>query len=404
MIIQEERICQMNAALLRDAQSHWSGPALEQIRNYMDTRPQHTEFLEPLLNFAGLAHPPAGESPTPMVPENLTNLFASRSERFRQFLNPPQPEQCRFGQIWTTKLWIDGQESSAEEHEVHPRIIVLLEDASDSEVLGERFLLAAPISVDIAYRCNYDLLVFEQESPLGYPFMIEGWNAVSPLHMQLGRCLGTLQQPLKRFLGLVYQAYLGMSVDLSEVAQHLGPAILHPHDPRLSFQEQEIEACEYLRRPLLELLRKADKERTQSKPQERVVLSLPDVLVKRGRFPYERSSSGKIRLQVAATQEEELPSYFIQASYPGGEIVGKLIRDYDANALSLYWEGVAPELQGKLVRVKAHTKAGQTLAAGEQPIQQGTSVLLVAEAKVALSQVESLSLEILDKVEQDGIR
>jgi hypothetical protein len=404
MFIQEERICPTNTGLLRYAQHHLSETDMNQMRSQVEQCPTYTQALESH-DVAGSAQPPTVGSANHVPPEDLKGLFTSRSAHFRQLLQRIQPEWGRFGQIWTTKPWKTDQRGSTE-GDILLRIIVLLEDEADTAGPDERSLVAAPISLDLAYQSNYDLMVFEQESPLGYPFMIEAWNPVSPLRSQLERCLGVLQQPLKRFLGLVYQAYLGMPVDVSEAVQHLGPAILHPHDPRLSFQEQEIEACEYLRHSLLELLRKEDQANSQSKPRERVIVSLSDVLVKYGRFPYERSRSGKIRPQAAATQEqeEESPSYFIQASYPGGEIIGKLIRDYVANTLSLHWEGIAPELEGKLVRIEAHTKAGRSFAAGEQLIQPGTPVLLVSGAKVPLSQVERLSLEIIDKVERDGTR
>ncbi len=356
MSTQEERICPKRADLLRSAQNRLSGPEANQIRSHVDNCPICTEALERSLNFAGSTQPDAGSgSADQMIPEDLKHMFAQRSQQFQQLLHLARPEKYQFGQIWTTKLWDEDQSGSSQENDVSPRIIALLENESDSSVLGEPFLVAAPISVDIAYRSSYDLLVFEQESPLDYPFMIEVWNPVTPLHSQLVRYLGTMQQPLKGFLGLVYQAHLGVQVDLGEVAQHLGPAILQ-----------------------------ADRTRP-------VVLFQKELPVQHGQPPL---SQQKASLPLAAADARtQVQSYFIYTRSADGEIIARMNRDFRTGFLRLTWERLPQTLQGTTASILLHTDTGKTLYVGESTVRQGDHTLLSQVELLGPAQIESLSLE-----------
>ncbi len=394
MSTQEERICPKRADLLRYVQNRLSGPEANQIRNHVDNCPICMQTLEHLLNFAESVQPhEQSGSPDQVIPEDLKNMFAERSLQFQQLLHLARPEKYRFGQIWTTKLWDGDQSGRSQENDALPRIIVLLEDESDSSVLGEPFLVAAPISVDIAYRSSYDLVVFEQESPLGYPFMIEVWNPVTPLRSQLVRYLGTLQQPLKRFLGLAYQAHLGVPVDLGEAAQHLGPAILQPNDPRVHFQEQEIEECDYLRRPLLELLKRAETGVLEADRPRPVVLFQKKLPVKHGQPPL---SQQKASLPLAAAEPRpQVLSYFIYLQSADGEIMARLYRNFRMDTLYLIWERLPQTLQGTTVSILLHTDTGKTLSVEESTARQGGHTLLSQGELLGPPQIESLSLEFI---------
>jgi hypothetical protein len=128
----------------------------------------------------------------------------------------------------------------------------------------------APLSLDVEYRADCDLVVPEPESPLGCPFMIEAWNEATILEHQLERYLGDLPQPYKRYLGLLAQAQLGADVDLSSLRGSVGPAIAGESDPRVAFQEDEHERCEALRRPLMRLVGELE-QRTAEAPAETVL-------------------------------------------------------------------------------------------------------------------------------------
>ncbi len=391
MSTQEGRICPKSADLLRFARNHLSGTEADLIRSHVDSCPNCTQTLEHLLNLVESEQPHAQSgSPDQVIPEDLKKMFAEHSLQFQQLLHLARPEKYRFGQIWTTKLWDGDQRDSSEENNVSYRIIVLLEDESDSSVLGEPFLMAVPISVDIAYWSSYDLVVFEQESPLGYPCMIEVWNQVTPLHSQLVRYLGTLQQPLKRFLGLVYQAHLGVPVDLGEVAQHLGPAILQPNDPRVHFQEQEIEECDYLRRPLLELLKRAETKTLEADPPRPVILFQTKLPVKHGQPPHPQQ---KASLTLAAAEPRtQILSHYIYTQSADGEIMAKIIRKLKTG-LHLFWERLPQTLQGTSVSIRLHTNTGETRIVEESTARQGDQTLLSKEGILEPTRIESLSLE-----------
>lgn len=388
----EERICPKRTDILRYAQNCLSGSEANQIRSHVENCPICTEALEQFLNFEEVTQQNiGGDFANQMIPQDLKHKFAQRSQQFKHLLHLARPENYQFGQIWTTKLWDEDQGSNSQENNLSPRVIVLLENESDSSVMGERFLVAAPISLDIAYQSSYDLLVFEQESPLGYPFMIEVWNSVSPLHSQLVRYLGTLQQPLKSFLGLVYQAHLGAVIDLGKAIQHLGPAILQPDDPRVHFQEQEIEECDYLRRPILELLKRAETRELEADRPRPVILSQKKLLVKRGQPPV---SQQRTRLPLAAADARtQVPSYSISAQSFDDEIIGRLNRDFRTDSLYLIWERLPQALQGTTASILVHTADGKTLSVEETIVRQADRTLLSQGERLGPAQIESLSLE-----------
>jgi hypothetical protein len=392
MSTQEGSICPTSADLLGYAQNHLSDAEADLIRSHVDNCLRCTQALEHLLGFAESIQPhPQSGSTSQLIPGDLKRMFAERSLQFQQLLHLSRPEKYWFGQIWTTRLWDGDQRGISDEKNISNRIIVLLEDESDASVQGEPFLVAAPISVDIAYRSSYDLMLFELESPLGYPFMIEVWNRVTPLHSQLVRYLGTLQQPLKGFLGLAYQAHLGVPVNLGEVVQHLGPAILHPDDPRVHFQEQEIEACDYLRRPLLELLKREETKTSEADPPRPVILFQKKLPVKHGQPPL---SVQKINLPLAAAEPQtQVQSHFIYTQDAEGEIIARMNRDFKTDSLYLIWEHLPQTLQGATASILLHTVTGKTLSAGEAKVLPGTRTLLSQGEHLGPAQIESLSLE-----------
>ena len=194
-----------------------------------------------------------GVSAVPSAPRMRDTRLrsAAGARRFGDLLQLSRPDRLRFGQYWTIAA---PQETLEVDAGADCRMVVLLADDDTSATGHDATVLTAPISLDLAYRSQDDLLVRGDEGPLGYDVIIEAWNTVTVLRDQLVRYTGTLQQPAKRHLGLLCQAQLGLNVDLTELAWRRGPAILDPADPRVQFQEQEILACAHLRRPALRAL------------------------------------------------------------------------------------------------------------------------------------------------------
>jgi hypothetical protein len=186
------------------------------------------------------------------VPIELRRLSKGRAAGFRALLQAVPPRERRLGQIWSTKP--ASNESYEREWELMTRLVVILTKMDSWDHESEEGLIAMPISLDTEYTGPGDLTVLAEESPLGYHFMIEAWNEITMLEKQLDRYVGDLQQPAKRFLGLVYQDHLGIPVDLSELDDRLGAAILSESDPRVAFRAREIEAVDFLRAPALALV------------------------------------------------------------------------------------------------------------------------------------------------------
>jgi hypothetical protein len=189
---------------------------------------------------------PAGLSSSGTV--ELNTAFTQWSERFGVLMRAAQPQWPAFGQIWTTKLLNDRRGVSA--GDAPARIVVILDSCQQPDEHTASSVVSSPISTDVEYRSDYDLLVDASASPLGYEFMIEVWNEVAMFRDQLGRCLATLSSPIDHRLSLLYRAHLGFEADLVELEGHIGPPIVHHDDPRVAFQGREIKACEYLRHPL----------------------------------------------------------------------------------------------------------------------------------------------------------
>lgn len=241
MIPQDPRACPTATDLLDHVEGRLAPPEANRIRAHLDRCPDCLAGVERLQ--ASVATPPASTA----VPPSIRAVSTEEGAEFRRLRQTRPPAAPRFGDLWTTRLPLAGQDM-LEGEVVQPRIVVPIDGLDDAEGAG-RTLLTAPISLDVAFRSSHDLMVRAHESPLGYRFMVEAWNEVPIPAAQMGQFLGTLPQPLRRYLGLVYQAAQGEDVDLTEVADRIGPAILHDADPRVAFQEREIEAVAYLRRP-----------------------------------------------------------------------------------------------------------------------------------------------------------
>ena len=243
---------------------------------------------------ASSAGPRASAEQT-IVPDRVQRAAAEMSTWFRSLQmsdeSSADQDEPALGQIWTTRVLAGpdphkshraqladsaGTGASDRGPAVDARLVVMLlhgsypaaapetlvgvrpvrSDTDGSSTTyardGRRFSVA-PISVETVYSTNFDLLVEQASSPLGYEFMVEVWNAATVAPPQLGRCLGRLNDRYRADLAVLHGALLDEDVDLTPLTGRVGPAILHDSDPRAIFQEREIEACAYLRRPLLAL-------------------------------------------------------------------------------------------------------------------------------------------------------
>lgn len=216
------------------------------------------------------------------VPDDIRRASMAAASRFGVLLSRPPPSSVAPGQIWSTVPIGEPLEASVNEAAHAPRLVITLVQEKAGGGVHDGAIVVAPLSLEIAYRADRDLYVPAEASPFGYAFMAEVWNEVSVLRAQLGQCLGVLDQPYKRYLGLLYQVQLGAATDLRPLTASVGPAITHGDDPRVAFQEDEHEALQDLRRPLLQSL--GDQERRAIVEPAEIVLrllreSLPDAFI-----------------------------------------------------------------------------------------------------------------------------
>jgi hypothetical protein len=317
-------------------------------------------------NLAAEQDSPASRSPDSGRAQ-LSSASQQAVQRFRHTLAQTQPDEIRFGQIWTTRPSIGEEETRAE---ASTRMIVILLSHPGGIVDDLRAVLAAPISLDVRYAAQFDFTLTESDSSLGYPFMIETWNALYVLRDQLDWFVGRFVQPFRRYIGMVYQASIGLEVDLSAVGPHVGPPVIEMGDPRTAFQEYEGETVEYLRRPYLDRLTRSE---TQVALQPKVI-AFRGLKVRREPIPRHAQVSGLTAPLAAANEGALAPAYQMSATHEGQDILAVVERDYGSAALYLEWLLVPEMLRERRLLTRIQLRDGETVTAESASIAPGGRV------------------------------
>jgi len=211
--------------------------------------------------------------------------------------------KTEIGEVWTTKdkpLLPDG---STMEKISDPRCVVIILD--DEDAYDPRFpdIRVAPISTEIEYACNHDLILSADENPLKKRIMIELWNSQPMLKMNLGEFLGKLSESVIDKLVRLDQNLWGMNDNVEGI--ETGEPIVEPSDERLAFQKREVEATSYISSPVGALLEKWEREETKMR-EVQIVL---DVWKKSG------SLLKKIRTQNCLSSDQM--ERYLQGLYSG---------------------------------------------------------------------------------------
>lgn len=177
------------------------------------------------------------------IPKEIKELSLKRNKRFNRIIKAPQPQGFEVGQIWSTFQILhipEGRIFRIDE----PRLVVVLgvpESPSEHAILN-----TAIISLDTHMASEYDLILEETESPLGFDFMIEVWNETPVFQGYLKQFLAKLPDELIEVLMGLYTAHVSDSEISSELERRVGLRIFDENDLRLAFQEQEVDAVSYL--------------------------------------------------------------------------------------------------------------------------------------------------------------
>lgn len=178
------------------------------------------------------------------IPQDIRRLSRRRAPDFYKLLNAGMPDRIEVGQIWSTYSCFelpDGRHFETED----PRLVVILDGAgSPSQCLDQ--IAVAPLSLSTSMAAQFDLLVSEDRSPLGFDVMVETWNETPAVKGQLKQFLGKLSPEALSVLHSLYAAQLVDEPAPARPTNWTGPRIMDERDPRLAFQEAEIRAVEYL--------------------------------------------------------------------------------------------------------------------------------------------------------------
>lgn len=191
------------------------------------------------------------------VPHDLRRLFAQQSASFRERFTRLAPDALAFGQLWTVRAPTED-EASAESETVSggagsPRMVLILAEGT-LDASNAHALIVLPLSTELFARSSRDFVIYERESPLGYPFMVEAWHEMTLLPSQLGRYLGELSAELGWGLGTLYRSGYDLQARAERLTGRVGTPIWSDDDPRAAFQRRELDSWAPVQIPALRLL------------------------------------------------------------------------------------------------------------------------------------------------------
>jgi 1,2-phenylacetyl-CoA epoxidase PaaB subunit len=182
--------------------------------------------------------------PQPIIPEDILELSHARATSFCRVFEEETPVRKEVGQIWSTFSALalsDGRSFQTDD----PRLVVILDAQGEWSDLGEP-LVTAPISLRVEMASEWDLLISQDLSPLGFSFIAEVWNQTPVVPVHLRNFIGRLPKEAEAALQYLYVALLEDEEVPSSLEKWVGVPLLGEEDPRLSFQRAEIAAVAYL--------------------------------------------------------------------------------------------------------------------------------------------------------------
>jgi hypothetical protein len=137
---------------------------------------------------------------------------------------------------------------------------------TESEAAGTDGLVVAPLSTETPLVTDADVVLSRGQTPLGYEVMAEIWNHGTLLREQLEEQRGHVEGNAWEKLAALYAAAIGELEDEAAGAQMTavpvgdGPPIIADEDPRLLFQDEEVERAQRFYFPAARLLVADDAE------------------------------------------------------------------------------------------------------------------------------------------------
>lgn len=167
-----------------------------------------------------------------------------------------------FADIWSTKTEPTAPDGTKLPRVEKPKDVVIL--LTDKEPIDEEYpdLFVAPISTEIDFACDRDLLLSADDNPLKQPIMIELWNSQPMLKQNLGELRGYLKKEQAEQLKRLHRSLYEGGIQISDVPT--GELIDSEADQRMDFHKREIKETLYLRLPVQRLIEMRSQENAET--------------------------------------------------------------------------------------------------------------------------------------------
>ena len=320
------------------------------------------------------------------VPDSIVLNAKQPTRRIFESIRNDLKTELSFGQLWSTRI---AEQSFSAEESLKSRIVVVL----DNDFIGNSPLesvVVAPISLELEYLSQFDYCIFEDESNLGYDFMIEVWNQTTTLVSQLKSCLDTLPNTLQENLRLLNQVYLGSEGDLSGLVDRIGWPILHENDPRTIFQRNEVEECSYLREPALREITLVEQIPSETyKERFNIWFSRNN-----GTLLFSEVESQELEALAVAATNRGPRDWFLYAKnkVAGEEIIAKFTFHLIQRELRMFFEKLPKTIECNYILITGYGKARVKLFSETVKAKQGNSFVVSKNKDVLPDNIEELNV------------
>ncbi len=154
--------------------------------------------------------------------------------------------RAEFGEVYAVEVEQGGAQRAV--------VVLVPEERGD---VGELQLVVAPLSPEVGFASEGDLVVPQEASPLGYPFMVEVWNQIVVLRRSLGERICVLPAGLQDALR---RAWLSLPLEEGPVTLVMDADLPENVRQVAEFRKRELEAFDRLSRPLMEAASRLEEE------------------------------------------------------------------------------------------------------------------------------------------------
>ena len=326
------------------------------------------------------------------IPDDIRQASKESAQSFDKLSRIPQVEQLNVGQVWSThsRLHLSSKHHFVTED---PRLIVILDGEGSRSATLEQ-VVAAPVSLSISMAAEYDLIVSGDAGPLGFDFLVETWNETPTVKGHLKQFLGKLSDEAIDSLVELYHTHIFGEDPAPALQQWIGPRIFGGNDPRLAFQESEIEAVSYLAQAAtaaLGLDTEVEKEVHIIDILSGAIRQAFDLPLSFGKLSDVLSAS---LVAQAASFGEELDTYFIDYSSHDEKVVFELLTNpsspYDVYVVA---REVSSPLVGHECAVKTRTMEAE-FSSPPVVLHEGAKIRLGEDPSFQPDQVTTVTIEI----------